>query len=103
MKDTQLSYRLRDPEVISKIQQVAASQGARDWRKFARTVFESALARALGENDMTPKEIATELNVHRNTVLRYIRTGVFPGAYWINARKVLVPHKEVAALKARTV
>lgn len=104
MNDTTYSYRLRDAEVISKIQAIAAAQGEKDWRKYARRTFETALKTALGVScDLTTKEVATELKVHKNTVLRYLRTGVFPHAYWINQRKAMVPYRDVQALRERTV
>lgn len=104
MSNSTYSYQLRDQEIISKIIKVAEARGEKDWRGFARRTFETALKVALGiEADLTPKEVAQELKVHQNTVKRYLSSGRFPNAYWINQRKVLIPHRDVAALKARTV
>ena len=104
MSNTTYSYQLRDQEVIGKIIKVAQARGEKDWRGFARRTFDTALKAALGiEVEMTPKEVAGELGVHRNTVKRYLRAGRFPHAYWINARRVRIPYRDVAALKERTV
>lgn len=104
MNNTTYSYQLRDKELIGKIAKVAEARGEKDWRKFARRTFDTALKAALGmEADMTPKEVAAELKVHQNTVKRYLSAGRFPGAYWINQRKVMIPHRDVVALKERTV
>jgi DNA-binding CsgD family transcriptional regulator len=104
MDDKSLSYTIRDPEVIAKMKQVAAGQNEKNWRRFARRTFERLTRSALGlDADMTTKEAAAQLKCTVKTIFTYKRQGLFPNAYYINARQLRITCGDVEKLRQRTV
>jgi DNA-binding CsgD family transcriptional regulator len=104
MDDKSLSYTIRDPEIIAKMKQVAAAQKEKNWRTFARRTFERLTRSALGlDADMTTKEAAALLKCTVKTIFTYKRQGLFPNAYYINARQLRITCGDVEKLRQRTV
>lgn len=103
-KATTFEYRLRDEKLIEQIKRTAELAGASDWRKFGRQAIHKAVMHFIGlEPDLTTKEAAVELRVHPQTILRYIKQGRLPNTYWQTAKRPMIPHRDIQALKARTV
>ena len=99
-----IPLQITDPALIAAAQEEAARIGRRDWRIFLKETAERGARAILGlEADLTIQEAARQLSIHYNTVQNYRRAGHFPGAYYLSNRRIMIPMREVLAMKERTV
>jgi hypothetical protein len=91
------------PECIAKLKElVRARLSMLRAARVRRELTNQAMRFALGlDGDMSVGEAAIHLQKHRNTIINYIHAGKFPGYYYLSARHIRIPFKEVMALQDR--
>ena len=95
-----MKYEITDQRLINK----AKLKYGKDWQSQMLEALDRCVSQAVGINaDLKPRQAAGLMGVSLMTIRRYIAKGEFPGAYWVNARKVLIPLRDIEAIKNRTV
>jgi hypothetical protein len=93
-------FEIKDQDFIRKAHMLAARKGRKDVDQFMAELLVKVARRAVGlEKDLNVEEVAEQLECHRNTVRNYYNAGKFPNAYHRTPRLLLVPQKDVDALK----
>lgn len=102
MSSPRLTITISDPEFIRRMASVARTNkiGRNQFTRFVKSKVLEAARRAVGlGDDMTPREAADYLGCHVNTIFNYHKAGRFPHAYYLSARKLRFPLRDVEAIK----
>ena len=94
-----MKYEITDQRLINK----AKLKYGKGWMEELQKLVIKSARQVLGlDADVAPKDAAGLMGVSLMTIRRYIAKGEFPGAYWVNARKVLIPLRDIEAIRNRT-
>jgi hypothetical protein len=95
-----MTFKITDGDFIRKAVKLAARKGRTDVKEFITELMLKIARRTVGlDKDLTVGEVAQQLECHTNTVKNYHKNRRFPNAYYRTPRLLLIPQKDVEALK----